>query len=451
MVRNTDLERYKELKMTLNHLLYPVQFSKDINLKLERITDLLERIGNPEKSYPVIHVGGTSGKGSTSTMISNILLAAGYKTGLHTSPNIQIINEGFQINNQMASTAQLLEGLKELKPAIDEVARFNPFGCPSYFEVQVALALYLFAKENVDIAIVEVGLGGTLDATNAINAQIAVLTNIGLDHTDILGDTVELIARDKAGIIKTGQTVISGLTQPSTQKIIADRCETKQAVLWQFGEKFDFEVHEDDSFSVLLPGRKYSSLRLNLLGAFQYKNAAIALAAVHAFDANISENDIRQGLLQTRIPGRMEIIQDHPTVLLDGAHNIDKIKAASDAVNKIYPKKNRIIVFALKKGKKYQEIIPQVINNANLLIVTTFSTELWHPLDPEIIASTARRLAPELEIIIEPDPIQAITKALDFSGEEDLIWVTGSLYMVGNVRNYWYPVDKLFETIGHRP
>ena len=149
------------------------------------------------------------------------------------------LNEGFQINNSLTPTKVLLEYLEEIQPAINQVTVENPFGGPSDFEVQVALALYLFKKEEVDVAVVEVGLGGSLDATNAIDAQIAVLTNIGLDHTHILGDTIELIAENKAGIIKPGQTVISGVTQPSAKKIIADRCVLNQAELWQLGKRFN--------------------------------------------------------------------------------------------------------------------------------------------------------------------------------------------------------------------
>ncbi len=447
MENNDELKLYQEFKQILNHQIYPVQFSKDINLRLERIIHLLSLIGNPQRSYPVIHVGGTSGKGSTSTMISSVLNTAGYKTGLHTSPHIQIINEGFQINNKITPTLKLFTLLEEMKPAIDEVALENPFGSPSYFEVQVALALYLFKKEKVDVAVVEVGLGGSLDATNAIDAQIAVLTNIGLDHTDILGETIELIAQDKVGIIKSGQTVISGLTQSSTQKIIADRCKAQKAILWQLDKDFTFEYDQDkEIFSVSLPGREYNNLHENLLGDFQIRNATCALAAVHAFNPNLSADYIRQGLNHIKISGRMEIVQEEPTVLLDGAHNTDKIKAASSAVSKLFAEKRRVIVFALKRGKKFRDILPYVVDNASILIITSFSTDLWHPYNPEKLASYAQILDHNLEIHIEPDPIKAIELAFQLASPDDLIWVTGSLYLVGNVRNYWHPPLELLNS-----
>lgn len=445
---NADLlSEYNIFMEKLKKLIYPTKFSPELNLKLERIIHLLELLGNPQKSYPIIHVGGTSGKGSTSTMISQILTTGGFKTGLHTSPYIQIVNEGFQINNSLTPTKVLLEHLEEIQPAINQVTVENPFGGPSDFEVQVALALYLFKKEEVDVAVVEVGLGGSLDATNAIDAQIAVLTNIGLDHTHILGDTIDLIAENKAGIIKPEQTVISGVTQPSAKKIIADRCVLNQAELWQLGKRFTPKYEGGDKkFSVIFPDRTYPDIRLELLGDFQVRNAVIALAAVHAFDPSLQIFTIQKGLEKTKIPGRMEIVQKDPTIILDGAHNSDKIKAASNTINSIFPNKKRIVVFALKQGKTYKEILPYVLDSAELIILTTFSTELWNPMDPKLLEETARKLDPSINSITEPDNQKALAIALQMANSEDLIWVTGSLYLVGNIRNLWYPPEILLKS-----
>jgi dihydrofolate synthase/folylpolyglutamate synthase len=440
------LDQYEELTCELNSLIGPILFSKEINLKLERITHLLDLLGNPQKSFPSIHVGGTSGKGSTSTIIASIFRNAGYKTGLHTSPHLQILNERYQINNRIAPTTKLLECFKEIKPAIQEVARDNPFGPPSNFEAQVTLAFEFFRRENVDIAIVEVGLGGALDATNVLVANVAVLTNVGLDHTDVLGDTVELIAQDKAGIIKPGQIVVSGLTQPSTIKIVEDRCRSKQATLWQFDRQFTLENDEEGmSFLVKFPDRVYNDLHTSLMGDFQIKNSSCAVAAVHAFNQSIPTSAIRNGISQTTIPGRMEVIQNNPTVLLDGAHNPDKMLAASRAVTKNFPNKERIVVFALKAGKAYLDVLPLVVADAKTLIITAFTTELWHPFDPHTLSQIAKSLKPDIDIQIESDPIQAVQLALSVAKPEDLIWITGSLYLVGNVRNYWYPMEGLLE------
>jgi dihydrofolate synthase/folylpolyglutamate synthase len=196
------LALYARLERDLAALIGPAHFSREIGLKLERITHLLSLLGNPQDQFASIHVGGTSGKGSTAAMISAMLTSAGLHTGLHLSPHLQILNERFQIDDRMAPTTLLARIWDEMKPAIDRVAMESPWGAPSYFEAQAALAFMLFARQKVDVAVVEVGLGGSLDATNVLRSRVAVITSIGLDHTEVLGDTVELIARDKAGIIK---------------------------------------------------------------------------------------------------------------------------------------------------------------------------------------------------------------------------------------------------------
>jgi dihydrofolate synthase/folylpolyglutamate synthase len=448
LVKQHHLADYHKFHGALKELIGPVQFSADINLKLERIAHLLRLIGDPQNTFPSIHVGGTSGKGSTAIFASEILTREGYKTGLHTSPHLQVINERFQINNQIAPPKVLTKIYKDMRPVIAEVARENPFGRPSYFEVQVAIAFCLFAEENVDVAVVEVGLGGALDATNVLDASIAVLTNVGLDHTEVLGDTVELIAKDKVGIIKPGQIVISGFSQPSTQAIVSNRCESVGATLWQHGEHFTVKNGDDDqSFSVALPGRKYQGLKVDQIGNFQVFNAGFAVAAVHAFNPNITLEVVQQGLKGTKIPGRMEIVQDNPTVILDGAHNPDKIRAASAAISKHFPEAKPILVFALKDGKDLHEIIPYAAARASSLIITSFTTELWNPVDPGVIAEAARDTNPTLEIIIQPDPIMAVELALKKSKPEDLVWITGSFYLIGNVRNFWYPMETLFHNI----
>ncbi len=414
-------------------------------MKLERIIHLLALLENPHNTFPSIHIAGTSGKGSTSTMIASILTAAGYRTGLHLSPHLQIMNERYQINNRMVATSRLAEIYETIKPAIEQVAKENPFGKPSYFEAQIALAFCLFQQEKVDVAVVEVGLGGTLDATNVLLSQVAVLTSIGLDHTEILGDTIEQIAQDKAGIIKGKQIVVSGLTQPTTQQIVAERCEVQGATLWQLGKTFTCEREENDGiFKVIFPDKVYNSLHLNIYGDFQIMNASCAVAAVHAFTHGIFESVVRDGLKQSIIPGRMECVQQSPTVILDGAHNPDKIQAAANAINRYYADKRRIVVLSLKNDKAYYDILPHVLTKASVLIITAFEDKgLWKPFEPEILAQAASEIAPNLDIRIEPDPIQAIKQALLEAKPDDLVWVTGSLYLVGDIREYWYPMDQL--------
>ena len=444
MDREAVLALYQRLESDLAALIPSLRFDKEINMKLERIVHLLELLGNPQNAFRSIHVGGTSGKGSTSTMISAMLTCAGYRTGLYLSPHLQVLNECYQINNRMAATTDLVEIFETIKPAIAQVASENPFGRPSYFEAQTALAFCLFARQRVDVAVIEVGLGGALDATNVLRPQISVLTNVGLDHTEILGDTVELIAQNKAGIIKPDQIVISGFAQPSTQEIVKERCATQGTTLWQLGSTFTLHTKSDDTFSVAFPDKTYDDLRVDLHGNFQMTNAACAIAAVHALTQGVAEPVVREGLQQAAIPGRLERVQENPTVILDGAHNPDKIRAAAEAIAKLYGDRRRVVVLSLKSDKAYRSILPHVLANASVLIVTAFAdTELWEACKPEILAEVAAELAPGLDIRIAPDPFQALKLAFSLVHPDDLIWVTGSLYLIGDIREYWVPSAEL--------
>lgn len=444
MDRDAVLARYQRLERDLAALIPATRFHKETNMKLERIVHLLDLLGNPQNAFRSIHVGGTSGKGSTATMISALLTSAGYRTGLYLSPHLQVLNECYQINSRMAATTDLADVFETLKPAIGQVARENPFGPPSYFEVQTALAFALFARKEVDVAVIEVGLGGALDATNVLRPQVSVLTNVGLDHTEILGDTVELIAQHKAGIIKPGQIVISGFAQPSAQAIVQERCAVQGATLWQLGSDFTLHTQSDDTFAVAFPDKIYDDLRVNLHGDFQMTNAAYAVAAVHAFTRGVGASIVRDGLWQAVIPGRLERVQEDPTVILDGAHNPDKIGAAANAIAKSYGDRRRVVVLSLKSDKAYGDILPHVLTNTSALIVTAFAdTGLWKACKPEILAGAAAELAPGLYIRIEPDPLQALQHAFALAGHDDLIWVTGSLYLIGDIREYWYPSAEL--------
>lgn len=439
---------YLWLEEELSSLIGPVKFSAQQNMRLERITHLMELINRPDNSYPTIHVGGTSGKGSTATMIATLLHTAGYNVGLHTSPHLQILNERHWLNGRLAPTSQLVKVWQQIKPAVEEVRRTSPFGAPSYFEAQFALAMTHFAQEKVDVAVVEVGLGGTLDATNVINSTVAVLTNVGLDHTEILGDTVEKIAADKAGIIKPGQIVVSGCTQPTVQAIVAERCHQEQATLWQLGREFT-TTEQNGTFNWSGPHHSYTGLALNLPGRFQTLNASVALAAVHALTHQhptfaLPESAIRQALTQLNIPGRIETIQENPTVLLDGAHNPDKISASAQLIATLKNGRKIITVLGLKAGKAAADILPHILPLTDQLIVTQFSEKgLWSPIPAADLATLAHSQAPHLAVQIIPHPLEAITQALAQATPADVIWVTGSLYLVGDIRNFWHPVEKL--------
>lgn len=447
----SPIEQYNILQARLASLIPKFRFSKDINLKLERITRLLALLGNPERSFRSIHIGGTSGKGSTATMVASILTRAGYKTGLHISPNLQILNERNQIDGRVAPTSELAALLNEMWPMIEQVGTEMPqFGRPSYFETQFALGCLWFARNEVDIAVIEVGVGGRLDATNVLRPDVAVITSVGLDHVGLLGETIEEIISDKAGIIKPGQTVVTGVTQPSAHDIVADRAEMMGNVLWSLGDEFDYESSAEDTFTLYMPNRRqYTELELGVAGEFQRINAACAVAAALALDAQLSESAIFEGLQRVTFPGRLEVMQTDPLVILDGAHNPDKMGAAAESVAYAESAESAqtIVVLAMKAGKDLEETMLHLLPHADRVIATEFGgAGVWRSNSAETIANMIRTLAPNMPLEIVRDPIEAVQHAITLASPLDLVWVTGSLYLVGNVRNYWYPKEKLLES-----
>jgi dihydrofolate synthase / folylpolyglutamate synthase len=439
------LSLYESLENDFVKLIPKERFSKDINMKLERITHLMEVLGNPHNSFQSIHVGGTSGKGSTSTLIASILTAQGYKTGLYLSPYLQVINEVYQVNCKPVATTELVEVFERIRPAILKVSQENPFGQPSYFEAQVALAFCLFELQQVDVAIIEVGLGGRLDATNILSPQVSVLTSVGLDHTDILGNTIEEISQEKACIIKDSQSVVCGFSQETTKEIVAQRCNQNHSNLWQLGKDFSFSVNSG-VLTVSLPENVYDNLSLKkMLGEFQLSNAACAVASAYLFSkGKISDVAVKKGLASASIPGRMEILQTKPVVILDGAHNPDKIESASRAINSLSGDKERIIVLSFKEGKVVENILPYLVVNVKLIVLTAFRVKgLWEPCAPEELEKVIKNIAPDIPCCIIRDPIDAVEYALSSAGENDLVWITGSLYLAGDVREYWHSSESL--------
>jgi len=447
MVLNNILQQYQQLEQALAQLSRSARFDPGVNLRLERITHLLQVLGNPHHHFPAIHIGGTSGKGTTAAMAAAILTAAGYRTGLYLSPALQILNECYQLNGQICATSRLSALFATMKPALDAVAATNPAGSPTPFEAQVALAFLLFQREGVDVAVVEVGLGGARDATNVLPATVAVLTNVGLDHTAILGDTVAAIAQEKAGIIKPGRHVISGVEQPEARRIIADRCAAQGARLWQVGPDITWQPEATGKFTLHLPTRTLTKLSSGMPGAAHIANAACAVAAVEALPGFVlPEQALRHGLATARLPGRLEIVQEAPTVLLDGAHNPDKLRAALQLIDTTYADKRRILVPALKADKDAHALLPPLLERADQVIVTAFRAKhLWEPLSPLSLADLAAMYAPHLDIRVVADPLEAIALTLDIATPADLVWVTGSLYLVGDVREHWYPAAMLLE------
>lgn len=416
---------------------------------LERMRIFLSLLSNPERKFKSILVGGTSGKGSTSYLISHILTTAGYKTGFTLSPHLQKVNERLQINSQQISDLEFTKMTASMIRIIETMEKMK-VGAPSYFEILVGMAFKYFADQKVDIAVVEVGMGGEFDATNTLNPLIAVLTNVGLDHTHILGNTVEKIAKTKAGIIKRDKrqetrdknklVVVTGVKQPSVIKIIEDKCREVGAKLYRLYKDF-----------------KLTNLKLSLLGEYQKENASLAIETVKQlknFGFEVSKRIIKNALQTAFFPGRFELKElkignSKLKIVLDGAHNPTKMRAFLSSLKKLYPKEHKIFIIGFKFDKDIKKMLKQIIKVADEIIITQFKAKT----DVAVHASAeALRIKDELlrmnylgKISVEKDSEKALQmgfKTIEQSNNlprrkagPTIIVVTGSLYLVGEIRN----------------
>ena len=395
---------------------------------LERVTELLKKLGNPQEGLKYIHVAGTNGKGSCASMTASVLKAAGYKTGLFTSPYLYRFNERMQINGKDIgdeALAQLVERVKPLAEAMDDH--------PTEFEIITAAAFLWYKEENCDVVVLEVGLGGRFDATNIIGApEVAVIMNIGLDHTEILGDTLEKIAFEKAGIIKPGCDVVMYQQQESVMDVVRARCDEVGAAL----HVADFSAVKGEFDSVFGQTFSYKGepYALPLLGAHQLRNAAVVLEVVNALRARgwkLEQTDVEHGVYSVNWPGRFELINEEPMFIVDGGHNPQCAASVAENLAHYFPDYRRVILLGILRDKDYAEL-----------------TDILDPLADEYVCITpdspralkAAELADHLAKYGKPvtvcdgirDGVEAAVKAA--SGETDMVCAVGSLYSVGEIR-----------------
>lgn len=417
-----------------------------IKLGLESIRQFLAELGNPQEGLKFLHIGGTNGKGSVAANLLAILSRAGYKTGLFTSPHLSSVRERFRINDRFMPESEFARHAASIK----NILRGRQI---TYFECTTALALLWFAHEKVDIAIMEVGMGGRLDATNVITPLVSVITNVSMDHEIHLGDTLEKIAGEKAGIIKPGVPVISGAADGVPRMVIEKACLERNAPLYLLGRDFAAIAGEGGQWTYEGLENKYTGLQCGLFGAYQIGNAAQALAVLELLgkrDVPVSGNAVRQGLSQVRWPGRLEMVtvpERAPSVpsgyeplnkwaagkrfLLDGAHNPAGVAGLVDALRSGPPFRNLILVWAGMADKDLAGMLSQIIPHASAVVLTrpngerTASPErLKQEMPPDSVSKSH----------CVPDVGEALIKAAELAGKEDLVCVAGSLYLVGAAR-----------------
>ena len=402
-----------------------------IKFGLSKTSNLLRSLGNPHKGQKYIHIGGTNGKGSVAAFIASILEETGLRVGLYTSPHLVRFTERFRINRVEITREKAADLIEELR---DASAHEEP---PTFFEATTAMALAYFALENTDIAIMEVGMGGRLDATNVITPLVSVITNISKEHEFFLGSRLLDIAHEKGGIIKEGIDVVTGATQLSVIRLFESMCKAKTAPMWRLGKDIRYRTTGSGlHYSGL--NRQFNGLRLGLKGKFQSRNGALALAAIERLEEKgykISSQNIREGLEKSIWPGRMQVVANNPTIILDGAHNPSAMKALADSIKTGLKFRQMILVIGVMEDKEIGQILRRIVPLSDYIIYTR--PVYYRAASPETIMAEGARLGKPGEIV--PLLTEAIEKAREIADPRDLIVITGSLFTVGEAMTYFNP------------
>lgn len=404
---------------------------------LTRMEWMLEKLDHPERRIKTIHVGGTNGKGSTVTFLRSILESAGYRVGTFTSPYFEQFNERISMNGQPISDQELIELTNVIKPLAYELDK-TELGGPTEFEVITAMSIYYFAKMSpVDVIIYEVGLGGRFDSTNVIHPLLSIITSIGLDHTAILGDTYEEIAFEKAGIIKNGVSVITGVKQPEALEVIRNKATELKSPMYQLGEDFfttsRTSLKNGEQFSFTSMFNKIALLETSMIGSHQVDNAALAVMAsqilANYYSFIIEDEHIRAGLKKAYWPGRLEILSDRPFVLIDGAHNEEGINALVSEIKSRFADKKISILFAALKDKKLDKMIATLEEIANELTFTTF--DFPRAAKAEELLEVSKNNANHA---VTNNLQEFIEQKLNELVENEIFLVTGSLYFLSEAK-----------------
>lgn len=425
--------------------------------RMERLTALLD---NPQHRFKAIHIAGTKGKGSTAAMIASILRAAGYKTGLYTSPHLHTFRERIQLDSQLISEEAVADLTERLQPLVSQVEDLTTF------EIMTALAFLYFATEEADLAVLEVGMGGRLDATNIVTPLVAIITSLSYDHTLYLGSTLPLIAREKAGIIKDGAVVVSVPQPPEAMAVIEETCRERGALLFRVGEQWTWQRGEMDmegqSFTVhlnnpttqppyhpitpspnhptrydlLSHGPRRHRCWIPLLGEHQLANATTAVAVADllpGLGVHVSEEAIAQGLRQVRWPGRLEVLSRAPFLVVDGAHNADSAHKLAVALRKYFQYERLILIFGASLEKDIDGMLRELLPLAHRVIVT----QAQHPRATKVQPLREALLAQGCEPLSSNNVAEALDCALKLARKRDLICATGSLFVVAEVQEAW--------------
>ncbi|MCL2140216.1 MAG: bifunctional folylpolyglutamate synthase/dihydrofolate synthase [Dehalococcoidia bacterium] len=403
---------------------------------LRRMQLLMERVENLHLIAPCVHIAGTKGKGSTAAMVASVLCAAGYKTGLYVSPHLIDFEERFRINGKLIPRKALVNCLNKLEPEIEYINKEATYGNLSTFEVLTAIGFVYFAQEKVDFQVVEVGLGGRLDATNVVHPKVCAITTLGMDHTDVLGDTLDMIAKEKAGIIKYGVPLVCAQQEPKAEDVIIESCRVNDAQLIRVGIDITClgKVGQQGPQALDINGRLGSyHIELPLQGRFQRENVQVAIGALEVLAESgyhITKESIESGLNQVRWPGRFQFIRQKPLVVIDGAHNLQaahELKTALCDLLQAGKFRKRILVIGMSSDKDHVSVAQELFGLFDIII----TTKSQHPraLSAQELEQSFRGKAETVTIV--SDVVNALNYAVKKADKDALICVTGSLFIVG--------------------
>ena len=398
-----------------------------IILGLATIRSILNALGDPQNNFYSIHVAGTNGKGSVAAALSSILQQSGYRVGLYTSPHLVRFNERICINNRQISNDAVVKSYQ----AVQKAHLGNR--TPTFFELTTAMAFYEFARRRVDWAVIETGMGGRLDATNVIDPVISIITNVSMEHRAYLGNTLARIAREKAGIIKQATPVVTAIKQRQAKSVIQRIAGKKSAPLYMLGKNFKVRRQPAGGFSYYGIENTWHDMHTALQGHYQVENAALAIAACELLNKNhtsISQQSIRDGLTKTSWPGRLEIVSEHPMIILDGAHNLMAARELAKFLGNNLAQRSITLVVGILDDKPYQSMLKSLLPVCSRVIVTRAKT--GRALDPLRLFETAKKTLSDVRIV--SDVAQAFKQAVAEADFNDVICIAGSLYVVGEAK-----------------
>jgi len=447
---------FRTYEQALDYLFTKTDYEKQQKMRynvttfdLERMNTLLRNLGNPHKKTKSVHIAGTKGKGSTATMLSRMMEANGYKVGLYTSPHVSTLHERIAVDSEMITRKEFLGLMNRIQPTLEKMGEKDNH--PTFFEIMTAMAFLHFVDKKVDIAVIETGLGGRLDSTNVITPEVCGITSISIDHQNLLGQTIEHIAQEKAGIIKKGIPIVTVPQDPAAMKVLKKQAATVKAPMTVTGRDVDFSYRFESSrehgphtrICVTTPTSKFEHLRVPLPGEHQAINCGLALTMLDALKNQgfeINDEKAIAGLNNVQMTGRMEIVCRDPRVLVDAAHNAASIRALIAAIGQHVPYDSMIIIFGCNSDKDVRGMLTELQYGADKVIFTRSNSPkaVWPQDLAEMYSEICGKMCQSALSMTE-----ALRIAQSAISREDLITITGSFYLVGQVKQMFQPPVKV--------